>query len=167
MIMKQELTITIDVPEGQKAYWDGNKVAFVDDDNDLEELPKSWEDFCKRHDTREEESYIDVFSNIKTNTKYVPRTICGDKNLLPSRRDAEAHLALMQLHQLRDCYRQGWKPDWSDDNVKFLISQGNKGACVIKTRYHSSAFLSFQSEKIAELFLANFQDLIRAAGDLI
>ena len=64
--MKQELTITIDVPEGQKAYWDGNKVSFVDDDSDLEELPKSWEDFCKRHDTRGGEYYISFLSKIKT-----------------------------------------------------------------------------------------------------
>ena len=165
--MKQELTITIDVPEGQKAYWDGNKVAFVDDDSDLEGLPKSWEEFCENYYTRGYESYIDDSSIIIATAMGRSRSMHDDKNLLPSKQDAEAHLSLMQLHQLRDCYRQGWKPDWSDDNVKFLISQGNKGACVIKTRYHSSAFLSFQSDRIAELFLANFQDLIRAAGDLI
>ena len=162
--MKQELTITIDVPAGQKAYWDGNKVIFVDDE--MTELPKNWEDFCKNNDIQKGEAYIDGFSRmwISCNTR---RRYPFIRNYLPDKASAEQHLALMQLHQLRDCYRQGWKPDWSDDNLKFLIAQGNKGACVIKTRYHSSAFLSFQSEKIAELFLANFQDLIRAAGDLI
>ena len=36
----------------------------------------------------------------------------SDKNILPSKQAAEAHLALMQLHQLRDCYRQGWTPSF-------------------------------------------------------
>ena len=162
--MKQELTITIDVPEGQKAYWDGNKVIFVDDE--MTELPKSWEEFCENNNVHIGEACIDGFSRIHPARETLIRSPYN-KNYLPDKASAEQHLALMQLHQLRDCYRQGWKPDWSDDNLKFLISQGNKGACVIKTRYHSSAFLSFQSERIAELFLANFQDLIRAAGDLI
>ena len=43
--MKQELTITIDVPAGQKAYWNGNNVVFVDDGDEIPELPKSWEEF--------------------------------------------------------------------------------------------------------------------------
>ena len=43
--MKQELTITIDVPEGQKAYWNGNNMVFVDDGDEIPELPKSWEEF--------------------------------------------------------------------------------------------------------------------------
>lgn len=162
--MKQELTITIDVPAGYKAYWDGNKVVFVD--YDITELPKSWEEFCENNNVHIGEAYIDSYSIISELLMEKGRSEFY-KNTLPDKASAEQHLALMQLHQLRDCYRQGWKPDWSDDNVKFLIAQGNKGACVIKTRYHSSAFLSFQSEKIAELFLANFQDLIRAAGDLI
>ena len=162
--MKQELTITVDVPQGYKAYWNGYDLLFVD--YDITELPKSWDEFCETHHVQKREAYINSCSIInEINVEQGRGSV--DKNTLPDKASAEQHLALMQLHQLRDCYRQGWKPDWSDDNVKFLISQGNKGACVIKTRYHSSAFLSFQSEKIAELFLANFQDLIRAAGDLI
>lgn len=40
----------------------------------------------------------------------------ADKNMLPSLEAAKAHLAYIQLHQLRDCYRQDWLPDWSNDN---------------------------------------------------
>ena len=149
--MKQELTITVDVPEGYKAYWDGEKVVTVEDVR----LPKTWKEFCQQHPLDPELSDI------------VDESGCPVLHLLPNEAGSRQIVAMTKLLQLRNCYRQGWKPDWSDDNLKFLISQGNKGACVIKTRYHSSAFLSFQSEKIAELFLVNFQDLIRAAGDLI
>lgn len=161
--MKQELTITIDVPAGQKAYWDGNKVAFVN--NDLAGLPKSWDEFCVSFDVRGCESYIDDFSKIKTISRDRTRALNGDKNLLPSGRDAEAHLALMQLHQLRDCYRQGWKPN-SSDGYKYCIERNDKGysVCMID---NVSTFLTFQTGEIANAFLDNFKELIEMAGDLI
>ena len=78
----------------------------------------------------------------------------------------------MQLHQLRDCYRQGWVPDYTDSPDKFCIIRNfdyysNKFDYEIInfiTRHH---FLSFQSKEIAEKFLNNFRDLIKRAGDLI
>ena len=78
----------------------------------------------------------------------------------------------MQLHQLRDCYRQGWIPDWSDCKNKYCIMYSgiycntNYNHCIycnISTR----EFLSFQSREIAQEFLNNFKDLIEQAGDLI
>ena len=82
---------------------------------------------------------------------------------MPSKKAAEQHLALMQLHQLRDCYRQGWKPDWSDDKNKYCVI--HNGVYIINTC--TKAFLSFQSRKIAEKFVNNFSDLIKKAGELI
>ena len=111
--MKQELTITVDVPQGYKAYWNGYDLLFVDDE--MTELPKSWEEFCENNNVHIGEAYIDSCSIIsellieKDRSKFY-------KNTLPDEALAEQHLALMQLHQLRDCYRQGWKPDWIDDN---------------------------------------------------
>ena len=48
-----------------------------------------------------------------------------DKNVLPSKKAAEQHLALMQLHQLRDCYRNGWKPKSSSSvySIENIIAQ--------------------------------------------
>ena len=86
--------------------------------------------------------------------------------MLPSEEAANAHLALMQLHQLRDCYRQGWVPDWNDLEFKYCIY------CIrnyykICQSMNNNYFLSFQSQEIAEKFLKNFKDLIKQAGDLI
>ena len=73
----------------------------------------------------------------------------------------------MQLHQLRDCYRQGWLPDWEDDDIiKYcIVLESNR--CVIYKNLVSCNFLSFQSEDIAKKFLNNFKGLIETAGDLI
>lgn len=131
-------------------------------------LPNSWEEFCEMHPVEEdgEEYYIDVDSN----TSYVYKGVRNPefyKNVLPSKEDAEAHLALMQLHQLRDCYRQGWLPDWSNNcQEKYCIEFSNYQYKIFKYLI-SCRFLSFQSQEIAEKFFNNFKGLIETAGDLI
>ena len=90
-----------------------------------------------------------------------------DKNILPSKKAAEAHLALMQLEQLRDCYRQGWLPDWSNSKQCKWFICFNTDKFTVKCNFNYSQFLSFQSEEIAEKFLNNFKGFIETAGDLI
>lgn len=130
-------------------------------------LPNSWEEFCEMHSVEEdgEEYYIDVDSN----TSYVYKGVRNPefyKNVLPSKEAAKAHLALMQLHQLRDCYRQRWVPDWKDNIIKYcIVLESNR--CVIYKNICTCNFLSFQTMELAEKFLNNFKDLIEIAGDLI
>ena len=159
--MKQILEI--EVPEGKKAIYKDNKIIF---ENIIQKLPETWEEFCKLYSIKEKEYYIEL-NSIPTEVSIGERLDHDDKNVLPSKQAAEAHLALMQLHQLRDCYRQGWKPDWEDnDIIKYcIVLESNK--CVIYKNLISCRFLSFQSEDIAEKFLDNFKGLIEIARDLI
>ena len=90
-----------------------------------------------------------------------------DKNLLPSKESAEAHLALMQLHQLRDCYRQGWVPDWNNVNQNKYCIENHSNTHHNVSYTASVHFLAFQTDEITEEFLHNFEDLIKKAGDLI
>lgn len=160
--MKQ--TIEIEVPEGKKAVWKNGYVVFEDT-----ELPKTWEEFCKGHFVDlNGEFYIDDESSVKNNKDgYYNRNKNYDRNLLPIKEAAEAHLAFMQLHQLRDCYRQGWIPDWNNTKqTKYCIeSYCNMYYNTSYTTYVH--FLAFQTEEIAKEFLHNFEDLIKKAGDLI
>ena len=159
--MKQILEI--EVPEGKKVIWKDNKIIFEDT---IQKLPETWEEFCKLYPIKEEEYYIEL-NSIPTKVSIGERFNNDDKNVLPSKKAAEAHLALMQLHQLRDCYRQGWVPDWEDDNItKYcIVLESNK--YVIFKNLVTCNFLTFQSKEIAEKFLNNFQELIKLAGDLI
>lgn len=161
--MKQ--TIEIEVPDGKKAIWKDGRVVFKDVKS---QLPKTWEEFCKIKNLDESETYIDDSSEcIKIGgNSGMPRRPYLDQNMLPSIQAAEAHLALMQLHQLRDCYRQGWKPDLTIPESIFAIFC-TKGKYRVEEFIYSSEFLSFQSKEIAEEFLNNFRDLIEQAGDLI
>lgn len=162
-----EIQSTIEIPEVPE----GKKLVFRDGKFSVEDitpvLPETWEEFCKLCPQMDKEYYIAIDSNI---------ICCGgrrvadtDKNMLTSREAAEAHLAYMQLHQLRDFYRQGWKPNWRDkDSTKYCISFcGNCNDYIISPCRTSMHFLSFQSYEIAEKFLNCFRNFIVQAGDLL
>lgn len=159
--MKQ--TIEIEVPEGKKAILRNNTIVYEDLVNEY--LPKTWSEFCENHDIKKDERYIDDYSVIM-DTKRLSRSFT-DRNLLPSRKAAEQHLALMQLHQLRDCYRQGWEPDWTDSYEKKYCIVKYKSELKVDAYFHTVYFFSFQSKALAEEFLSNYKGLIWQVGDLI
>ena len=72
----------------------------------------------------------------------------------------------MQLHQLRDCYRQGWNPNYTDGSPKACIEKCDNTPMIVNS-IQSSSFLSFPTRELAVKFLNNFEDLIKQAGDLI
>ena len=157
-------TIEIEVPEGKKAIWKDNKIIFEDI---APKLPETWEEFCELYPIKSEEVFFDSCSKL-TYQDYIKSRYCFvDKNMLSSRNAAEAHLAYMQLHQLRDCYRQGWVPDWNNSMTNKYCINFLKDKYTIYMYNNSRYFLSFQSREIAEKFLKNFKDLIEKAGDLI
>ena len=132
------------------------------------ELPKTWEEFCKNYPRKKDEAYFDMCSQICTFPQdYEHRTEDTDKNLLPSKQAAEAHLALMQLHQLRDVWREGWLPDWKNSVQRKYVIKNIDGEFLISLHYNSRCFLAFQDDKRADSFRNCFIDLIRKAGDLI
>lgn len=138
-------------------YRDIALTAFKEHELIGDRLPKTWDEYCAKHG--------EVGDKIKAslNTAYM----AINKYTFSDSKQAQAHIAMMKLHLLRDEYRNGWKPDWRNvDESKFVIemvanelSINNYGI----TRYS----LSFQDEKRAEEFLTNFRELIEQAGDLI
>ena len=168
--MKQ--TIEIEVPEGYKAVYnkDTQKIEVV-----RATLPKSWREFCDTHPIEICECFISERSIIKDfypSDAEIPqierneRKVNENKNILPNKGIAGVLLALMQLIQLRDCYRQGWIPDWEQHNKKYCIyCEGNNVFpfdCFLNSRV-----LSFQSEGIRDEFFKNFRELIEHAKELI
>lgn len=158
--MKQ--TIEIDVPDGKKAVWKDGKLVFEDTEP---QLPKTWEEFCEQNKIREGESFINDCCYIREANPY-KRHEGYDRNVLPNKQAAEQHLALMQLHQLRDCYRQGWAPSYLYDEQKYNIIN-DVGLIEIRCSNRRVSFLSFPTLALAEQFIKNFEKLIIQAGDLI
>ena len=129
-------------------------------------LPRSWEEFCATHDITMSEYFIGNTGNIfnSNSGKRIPEI---SKTILPSEQAAEAHLAYMQLHQLRNAWREGWTPDWKDNTqAKFAIIYNKDEHIVFDCRF-ISRFLTFQDEARAKEFLECYKGLIKKAGDLI
>lgn len=132
------------------------------------ELPRTWEEFCNQNHITKLEYYIDDSSDVrKAKTRGGIRHEKYDRNVLPSKQAAEAHLAYKQLNQLRDAWREGWLPDWTDEDQNKYVISNTAGEFTIREFYTMSCFLAFQDEKRAEEFLECFRDLIEKAGDLI
>ena len=165
-------TIKLTLEKAKEFYKKGGEFrelalsAFTEEELTKGGLPKTWEEFCSQFNIHRE-YYIETDSNIYEDNND-RRSPLFDKNMLPSKEAAEAHLALMQLHQLRDCYRQGWEPNWSDGEDKYCIVRSYNDTKHLVAAYKGAkVFLSFQSADIARLFLKNFRGLIEAAGDLV
>ena len=173
--MKQ--TIEIDVPDGYKAEYnkDTQKIEIV-----KVGLPKSWDEFCENNPIKNWECFITERSKIEDfyteDSVTIPeekraRNVDTDKSTLPDRETTETFIALMQLIQLRDCYRQGWKPDWKDNTIKHcIICLGeviDKDWNMEHWNIGEQRILSFQTAEIRDNFMCNFYDLIEKAKELI
>ena len=124
------------------------------------EFPKSWEELeVVEGFYIEGDSYIGDCSMVDA--------IGINKNVFPTKEEAEACLALAQLCQLRDRYNDGWKPDWKDDNqfkwcIDFFQDVVRKTAVLFVRRT-----LTFKTEELRDKFLENFRDLIETAKPLL
>lgn len=156
--------LKVQIPKGYEIDVDNStfyNIVFKKIEN---KLPKTWEEFCEQNPV-EKEYFITGYSNIVETVPSTRNRIC-DRHLLSTLEDAEKHLALMQLHRLRDVYRQGWVPNWGDCSTKWCIYYVENGLALYPI-VSNNRFLSFQSHKVAREFLKNFRELIIKAGDLI
>lgn len=123
-------------------------------------LPKTWDEYCAKHGD------MGVIIKASLGTAYVAL----NKHVFSDYKQAQAHISKMELHLLRDEYRQGWKPDWSDNCYKYGVKWNifpRKKELIVTWRIYDPLFLSFPTEEIASEFLTNFRELIEQAGDLI
>jgi hypothetical protein len=152
-------TLKINVPEGyeiDKEQSTFENIVFKEIKN---ELPKSWEDLENLKGF-----YVDGSSDIFESKN--SRAINVNHNIFSTKAQAEASIALAQLSQLREVYRQGWEPDWSDTNEKNCIVFRDS-IFELDSFCHTAYFLSFQSKEIASQFLSNFRQLIEQKRPLI
>lgn len=133
----------------------------------VEELPKSWEDL----------KFVNGFficdlskiNKVRLNSL----AIDSNKNVFPTKEEAQACVALAQLCQLRDRYNDGWKPDWENRaQNKFIIYIHPDNEILFdkisaNTHAISRHLLTFKTEELRNEFLENFRDLIETAKPLL
>lgn len=107
------------------------------------ELPNTWDE------------YLEILQK-EDNTEYSMALIAHQ---------AEPAQAYLRLRCLREYYRQGWKPDWSDyEQTKYCIVEND--GLEVEECYQNRQFLAFQTREIAEKLLDNFRDIIIKADIL-
>ena len=118
-----------------------------------------WEDFGEiRGYYIERDCYLSRFEN--------DATCLQDRNIWPTKEEAEACLALSQLCQWRDKYNEGWKPDWKNRDTIWCICITHDCVRTFSTMTENHA-LAFKTQKIRDKFLEDFRELIEIAKPLL
>jgi hypothetical protein len=159
--MKKERNITLTLEKAKEWYRKGGELKEIAlqafSEKELNPLPRSWKEFAANN--------ARMGYYISSDGKPLMCASSGElssPHVCPSKKSAEAHLAMIQLEQLRDCYNNNsdaW--GWSYSIIK------RNGVPELVRGCDHDTFLRFQNETIAKEFLKNFKDLIEKAGDLI
>lgn len=171
--MKEERNITLTLDKAKEWYKKGGELkevalqAYSEEELNKVELPKTWKEFCASNPIKVGEAFISSNSVVRLADFTTNRNSLFDKQICPSDGSASAHLAMIQLEQLRDCWRQSWKPDWNDANQKKYCICYHQGKFKISMLYETRHFLSFPTQEMAEDFLKCFDYLIEKVEDLI
>lgn len=155
--------ISIKVPEGYEVVVLNGTIEVRKKETNW--LPKTWEEFCANNPIKEEEFFIDADCEIDKPCREL-RDPLRDANILPNEEYAKAMIALCQLIQLRDCYNNGWQPDWKTFEAKYCICI-EQNIVQLKMGYGISCLLAFKTQKIRDEFCINFRNLIEKAKILL
>lgn len=139
-------------PSREQRDW--SKVKY---ERPVEELPKTWDEFVREMGFNPEKFTFDGLYMELSDSMLAGGDDIG--------KYCDQHIAMVQLHALRDCYRQGWKPEY--DEKSYCIMLYKNGTYKVIDFDKTDRFLSFRDRQTAILFLACFEDIIKEAGDLI
>ena len=161
--MKEKRNITLTLDKAKEWYNKGGELreialqAFTE--KELNPLPRSWEEFSEKYCIKKDEAYINSEGKILTfhcnTTKRIWNHIC------PSIKSAEAHLAMIQLEQLRNCYNNSC----NDTNRIAIVN--NNGNIELYVNPPFNCFLTFKNHLLAREFFSNFKEIIEIAKKLI
>ena len=126
---------------------------------EFEGLPKTWEELETISGY-----YIDGRSSVCVCNNAT--IIKANRNIFPTKEEAEACIALAQLCQLRDRYNDGWKPNHRDGSCKFYVYfHGDNITTNNSITVHR--VLTFKTLELAHLFMLNFEALLKIAKPLL
>lgn len=151
--------IKITPPDGYEIDKDNSTFEKIVFKEVKKELPKTWKEL------KYVNGYYTAAFSVHGGRQYIAND--DNKNIFFSKEQAQASIALAQLSQLREVYRQGWKPDYNNNYQNKYIIDKYKEDYIIEVYNNYHYFLAFQFREIAQQFLENFKDLIEQASPLL
>jgi hypothetical protein len=162
----KELKITIS--ENHEIDWQESakqeKIVFKKKDN----KPRSWEEYCEQQMELRKKGYFTATASNLVECNWANMTFHEmRKNVLPSKKLAEAFLAMMQLMSLRQAWVGDWQPNFNSCvNEKWCIEVELDKVRVVPSSFRHYA-LSFPTLEMAVEFKDCFKDLLEIAKPLI
>lgn len=167
-----ERYVRFNIPEGYEIDHEKStfgEIVFKKIDDSNKSKPKTWEEYCENNTWMGKwiitsDSVITVLSgdNIDANLN------CKlDKNLVNSKEEADAFLALMQLRALRKAWVGDWEPNWEDEECKWYIYVLSNRAIEHSLTNHIMHTLTFPTQEMVKEFIECFKDLIGQAKILL
>ena len=153
-------TLKITPPEGYEIDKEKSTFEEIVFKSVKKELPKSWIEM-----ETIQGFWVDVCSEICEDKGF--RCVDNHKNIFATEEQAKASIALAQLSQLREVYRNGWEPDYNSYRQKKYSIININEILIVNHSVNQHYFLSFQTEEIRDEFLKNFKDLIEEASPLL
>lgn len=151
----------IQVPEGYEIDREHSTFENIIFKKVERKLPKKWEDLENVNG-----HYVDSWGDVRCYYG-VNTPDHTNKNIFPTKEEAEACVALAQLCQLRDRYNDEWKPNWKDTNERKFCIEFYKEVIYKETYYITRKLLYFKTAELRDKFLENFRDLIEIAKPLL
>lgn len=127
---------------------------FTEEELTKKGLPKSWKELEQLIGF-----YVDNNSEISSALNNYS-VVIANRNCFATEKQAKSSLAMAQLSQLMAVYNDGWKPDWENSSLKYIID-ANQNSLFLDTHYRTHAFLSFKAKELRDEFLKNFEPLIK------
>jgi hypothetical protein len=154
-------TLKIEIPNGFEIDKENSTFEQIVFKEIKKELPKTWEELKEISGY-----YTNADCTLGSQNKDFP-TNSNNVNIFATEEQAKASIALAQLSQLREVYRNGWVPNWSSfEQDKFIIDFADNK--INKSCYQvADTFLAFQDKETRDLFLENFKDLIEQTKPLM
>ena len=154
------MEVKIQIPDNCELIKNGDTYVIKEKKNNM---PRTWEEFCKNNRITSKEYFIDGDSYIYE-CNPCSRNVDTDRNSCTSKEEAEAFLALMQLRQLR----KAWVGDWTnvDSAVAYSIYVDTGGSLEV-AGFGVDRVLNFPTEGMAEDFFNCFKDLCETAKILL
>ena len=145
--------VQIEIPEGYGIDKDNSTFERIVFKKIKNKLPSSWEELNKVSGF-----YVNYDTTITEATDVV--AVNENHNVFLTKEQANASMALAQLLQLRDKYRDGWVPYWNNETRNYALHLYEGDWDKFEPKVTSSTF-TFQTAKLRDTFFKNFKDLLK------
>ena len=123
---------------------------------------RSWEEYCEKMKDKDSYYFNEVVNEIKP-SKFSVKPILLE---FEDKEEIEALVAFCKLRKMRKQWIGEWKPDWTSQDQKFVITTF-KNNIEENINYNASRSLSFPTEDMCNEFHKTFKDLLEIAKPLL